>query len=99
MYTKGEWKVDTESPLTVLAKVGEGYSLICDCSNPWQPKERKEANAHLIAAAPDMYKALKQIQKWLLDGGAIKPGQLLNEQFVKANNLTVKALSKADKGA
>ncbi|KKK45374.1 hypothetical protein LCGC14_3165650 [marine sediment metagenome] len=53
-------------------------------------------NNNLIAAAPDLYKALKQIQKWLLFDGEVSEDELLNEQFIKANNLTVKALSAAE---
>jgi hypothetical protein len=48
------------------------------------------------AAAPDMYEALRTIQKWLLQDGEIDETKLFNKQFVKANNLTVKALVKAE---
>ncbi len=57
-----------------------------------------EANKEKYKSAPDMYKALKQIQKWLLENTEIEDGvaHLYNEQFIKANNLTVKALSEAE---
>jgi len=46
-------------------------------------------------AAPDMYEALKKIQKWLLFDVKITDPNNWNEQFVKANDLTAKALAKA----
>ena len=51
-YTKGEWKVASH-PLVgiqVQADTGERRISICNLQD--------EANAHLIAAAPDMYEAL-----------------------------------------
>jgi len=62
-YTKGDWKVTTHSPLSnlvIVVKHGDQpyeHNRICQldvCSEA-------EANANLIAAAPDMYEALKSI--------------------------------------
>ncbi len=41
----------------------------------------------------DMYVALKSIKLWLLDDGLIDENELMNKQFIKANNLTNKALT------
>ena len=49
-------------------------------------------------AFDDMYKALKKIQEWLMfdEELAGKDVGFYNEQFIKANNLTIKALAKAE---
>lgn len=54
-FTKGEWinlgyRVDVD--------IADGLSGICEMSD-WMPKEQMEANAKLIAAAPEMYSALE----------------------------------------
>ena len=57
-YTKGEWRQSKVHPDTVWV---EGREIaICYCYSP-----DSEANAHLIAAAPDMYEALKTIYGWV----------------------------------
>ncbi len=55
-YTKGKWKT-TMLGLGVVADDAETL-VIADCTNMPNIVECK-ANAHLIAAAPDMYEALK----------------------------------------
>ncbi len=54
MHTKGEWTVDNDPDLPLVV-VCEG-NIICEMGK--YPKE-KEANAYLIAAAPDMLEALR----------------------------------------
>ncbi len=46
----------------------------------------------------ELYEALKSIQEWLLEPYEIGGGQaeFANKQFVKANNLVVKVLAKAE---
>ena len=54
-HTKGPWEVDMRRPITIHAQDG---SQIADCGqflNHKRSEEGLEANAHLIAAAPDMY--------------------------------------------
>jgi len=50
-FTKGEWSVDTSGYFT---KVMYGGTIICNETHTF-------ADAHLIAAAPDMYAALNKI--------------------------------------
>ena len=67
-YTKGEWKVEYPNwtmiaVLTMDEEVGyETYKYIAEV-NPCEDGRfldgEETANAHLIAAAPDMYEALK----------------------------------------
>jgi len=97
-YTKGEWEA-------LPWNVGHGFNVFAQNTfiakvpldtAPHTMNETRD-NANLIAAAPDMYETLKTIQKWLLDDEQIIEGsQLYNQMFVKANNLTIKALSKAE---
>jgi len=63
-YTKGEWtleKFNLENAVkpddtAILDRQGR---LICIVTNEPTTQKEDEANAHLIAAAPDMYEALK----------------------------------------
>ena len=58
MYTKGKWGVEEvpDDMLCIYSKTPNGFHYgICNVLNGID----KEANAHLIAAAPDMYEALK----------------------------------------
>ena len=58
-HTKGPW-VD-QSPHIVPANRGIGY-MICEINTlPHFHEEEQEANARLIAAAPEMYKLLKDV--------------------------------------
>ncbi len=69
-YTKGEWvacpvlregKYDGTFGIVVCGKAGTDDVGIADVVG-WP---EAEANAHLIAAAPDMYEALKELSEWL----------------------------------
>jgi len=66
-YTKGEWEVTKHRPLdnlVIVIKHGEhAYNDDRICQVDVAPKAK--ANAHLIAAAPDMYEALKEIKHLL----------------------------------
>ena len=72
-------------------KRGQGWNH--DCAE-------REANAQLIAAAPDMLEALIAIREWLLDTDLIKKSDehFWNGAFVKSNNLAIKAIAKATGG-
>lgn len=72
-YTKGEWAVTNtafERFSTFRGKrtgartfVTNGFELDEIAEVQGDTEEEAEANAHLIAAAPDMYQALKELQK------------------------------------
>jgi len=67
-YTKGEWKVREYDEGT--RPFIDGFSLavqspklvvaLCD-KDSWDNKKQRLANANLIAAAPDMYEALREL--------------------------------------
>ena len=65
MYTKGEWKVETHGDAEDLyvrdTELYESVARIFHSST--YPYGKAIANAHLIAAAPDMYEALKEISE------------------------------------
>ena len=65
-YKKGEWYVeDRHTSLAVLC-IPEGKDfpiVIADLDTSDCTLLEDEANAHLIAAAPDMYEALKEATK------------------------------------
>ena len=62
-YTKGEWEALDNN--CVVSGSGFDTSVIVCCGNT----EEAEANAHLIAAAPDMYEALKDMVNWYIKQG------------------------------
>ena len=64
-YTKGEWKVakmySETSSYMILDNQGQQICGIWlgNTASKLIPEKEHEANAHLIAAAPDLYKGLK----------------------------------------
>ena len=65
MYTKGKWKVLPEGKEWIVDEEGFSIARIIDGKG----KPFNKANAHLIAAAPDMYEALKDIYDFLKSHG------------------------------
>lgn len=95
MYTKGEWTChpidgtegrvwDAETTETVIATVSLSYDTLENTS-------QTEANAHLIASAPDMYEALKEIEH-LCSGSAFR--QDTDQQIIAGKCFS--ALAKAE---
>jgi hypothetical protein len=72
-YTKGPWEVD--EPHQIWAKSAGEYVAITKVEQ-WEtiPREQAEANARLIAAAPDLLEALKNVIRGVPDtwDGVIK---------------------------
>jgi hypothetical protein len=59
-YTKGDWRVPESPYARVITENGIGIANCYDNDFINRPKFwQAEVNAQLIAAAPDMYKALK----------------------------------------
>ena len=67
-FTQGKWKVVYYEP---------DFVAIVDEDN--EPIQLTEANARLIAAAPDMYKALTLAMDFLRDGNF--PAQLIADRI------------------
>ncbi|KKL85876.1 hypothetical protein LCGC14_1950300, partial [marine sediment metagenome] len=72
MFTKGEWKAH-------LPKEGNGYwKIMCKGKEIGllynaTTDEELEANANLIASAPDLYEALKEIKEYVIRLDAMGP--------------------------
>jgi hypothetical protein len=65
-HTKGPWQVHSEyNPWVVIGNIGTyGFDSICDCDQDSHSKlsnEEAKANARLIAAAPELLEALKDL--------------------------------------
>jgi len=80
-YTKGEWKVNKfpDTRILIVAPPAEICTMIYE-----KLVSEAEANAHLIAAAPDMYEALKAVMK-----------EEIFWEDVKLTTATVQSVSKA----
>ena len=74
-FTKGPWVIHTPEQTAYKPTIGsagdvfdDGYKNVCDVRGPaikfGSPSTETAANAHLISAAPDMYKLLFAIKKY-----------------------------------
>ena len=81
-HTKGEWKIDSDNgnimsgEITVAIPHGSAGRIV-------DIKEEHDANAKLIAAAPEMLKRLKYVVSWLEDAN-------VHKTFVKHFKDTIK---------
>lgn len=69
-YTKGKWKLigdRAEDCIGIDIVSVFAYKMIPVARIPYKEWENSEANAHLIAAAPEMYEALKNTTEALCD--------------------------------
>ena len=71
----GEWGIDSEN---------WGIAVVAACAGMEDPNGRSDANAHLIAAAPDLYAALDA----LIDG---RNWSMSSEKFDAAKAALAKA--------
>lgn len=98
-HSPGPWVVDKHAAFAVptaghmvYAEGGEGYNghLVCQLHNVYS--DNQKANAHLIAAAPDLYEALLQV-------AYLKPDYTNPEDYVRSvRKLATAAIEKAQKG-
>jgi hypothetical protein len=89
-YTKGEWKIKPHCAIVETESHCE-IAIIYDPSNGRFDTDEAEANAHLIAASPLMYEALKAFDHYLC---AAPPHNLKLKSY--ASELMEKALAKAE---
>lgn len=68
-HSKGEWVVSINN--SVICNNGSTNDIIAQCNDLHLPSIQREANAKLIAAAPDMLEALEEVRELMADEGAI----------------------------
>lgn len=75
-HTPGPWNWRFEGPTVIVEPIKATITIL---SGPEGYKETQEANARLIAAAPEMLEALKTarpaIETWILDYAACNDGR------------------------
>lgn len=74
-FTPGPWVLNGDDKKIGHYIAGPYDTGICE----FHRKEYSEANANLIAAAPDMYEALGNIVKWLEDSNTVIHSSLLSK--------------------
>jgi hypothetical protein len=99
-HTPGPWRIDPIRPDRVLSL----DDAVCDCEWYSFSRNRDQANARFIAAAPDMYEALLCISKMagltLLGGSGLDPEKAYqlgaHNAFEQATEVANVALTKAN---
>ena len=111
MFTKGKWQVGYNDGSGRFGKHKGAYSSSVTCANHllatvWHhdeddyPKDHPimiaKANAHLIAAAPDLYEALKHLVEYIdKEGPAAKEWRAITEWCEKGEQAILKAEGKS----
>jgi len=70
-HTQGDWYTKREgySTVYVFCRIGGGMvQEVAACGPTNEGQEQQEANARLIAAAPDLLEALEAVVAWLEQG-------------------------------
>lgn len=82
-YTKGPWKVfnDTFNKISITGEDGNDGILRVVAQLKGAPKETIQANARLIAAAPDLLEACEYVVNWHRDHDSGE-GELYGLDFV-----------------
>lgn len=91
-HTPGPWWVVADDPrdrnfAALVATSTATYSI--DCTRSGADRHEDMANAHLIAAAPDLLAALEDLRLACAD--AYKAGRIDAEAFVRAGNVLARA--------
>lgn len=66
VHTAGPWHVDYGSPYSRICIKPIPGQIICDIC-PLGDEALENANAHLIAAAPDLLAALETVNEWSIN--------------------------------
>lgn len=62
-HTPGPWTIENHGSTYIISKPGDGYITrdVCRMDGSTMSAFAQKANAHLIAAAPDLLEALQEI--------------------------------------
>lgn len=101
-HTPGHWRTEPGDSIVRVAQSGTPNRIICAVSNKTYYQrfdEEDEANARLIAAAPELLEALKYLKPWLeeqvMDESAgLQEGDTPSIRFDKFNE-ALAAIAKA----
>lgn len=95
-FTTGPWLVEREkNDDAFYVRVNRTHAPTVCKLTPNKSDEESEANANLIAAAPEMYEALKKISD-LLDGYFQSKDELVPAEIVEAYEIIESTLLKAN---
>lgn len=89
IHTPGPWIVDPDHPrdISPADDLRFGVASICNSDNingSWVFGDQSKANARLIAAAPDLLKALEELLAWNSGSGRPYPGTIAIAAISKA---------------
>ena len=65
-FTPGAWYLEDHGYTFIVSKPGDGYITrdVCRMDASTMAAFEQKANAHLIAAAPELYELLQEIYEW-----------------------------------
>jgi hypothetical protein len=92
-FTPGPWRLADHSYTFIISKPGDGYITrdVCRMDASTMSAFQQKANAHLIAAAPELYEALEELHAQ--QNGP--PLEKYKTRWEKAMRKTEAALAKA----
>lgn len=95
-HSKGEWVTDGEGSIYIAGYHGGGRLWITTtCCGMPKGEEEQEANAHLIAAAPDLLEACKDAELAFFAAIDVAPTRYYRNKLTKQNIKRLKAIAKA----
>lgn len=97
-HTPGPWRLEPCSHGGLILRRGDDNGPLMSRHPQGGLQIVPEADARLIAAAPDLLEACRFVAKWLCDDRPIgeRESRGFNPKFVKANNAVLAAIAKAE---
>lgn len=97
-HTPGRWEVEEESdhPDAILVVDEQGVTIATCWRQPYDPEEWVDANANLIAAAPELLQALEDVERHHIEQNRLKAR---DKGHSKTLSIVRHAIAKARGGA